>query len=45
MSRVITNAMFVGTARDVHGDIYDYSETLYVAAKVHVAVARTLTEG
>jgi hypothetical protein len=38
MSKHVTTADFIQRAREVHGDRYDYSKVLYVAAKIKITI-------
>ncbi len=38
MSKRVTTADFIQRAREVHGDRYDYSKVLYVAARTKIAI-------
>lgn len=38
MSKKVTTADFINRGREIHGDKYDYSRTVYVAAVQHVTI-------
>ena len=38
MTKKVTTADFIRRGRETHGDTYDYSKSVYVAAKVNVTM-------